>query len=88
MFSHELVEVSRFPAAAAAAAAAFASLAAIIATLTAAERVAELSLAAWCLVHGYATLWVETDLEAEARRAQRARLFARIIRRDAAGDRH
>jgi AcrR family transcriptional regulator len=86
MFSRELVYVSRFPDAAAAAAAAFGSLSGIIATLTSAERVAELSLAAWCLVHGYATLCVENALEAKSRRAQRARLFARIIRRDAAHD--
>jgi AcrR family transcriptional regulator len=83
MFSRELVDVSRFPATAAAAGAVFGSLSAIIATLTCAERVRELSLAAWCLVHGYATLCVECALEAGSRRERRASLFARIIRNDA-----
>jgi AcrR family transcriptional regulator len=85
MFSRELVDLSRFPEAAAAAAASFASLTAIVATLTTPDRVDEVSLAAWCLVHGYATLCIETGLEGESRRAQRARLFARIIRGDANG---
>jgi len=87
MFSRELVDVSRFPAAQEAAAGAFGSLSTIMTTLAPRERVAELSLAAWCLVHGYATLCIETALEAPARRAQRARLFARIIRNDAADER-
>jgi AcrR family transcriptional regulator len=84
MFSRELVDLARFPEATAASAACYGSLTAIVATLTTADRVAELSLAAWCLVHGYATLCIETGLEGENRRAQRARLFARLIRTEAA----
>jgi len=86
MFSRELVDVARFHEAAAAGAACYASLREIVATLTAADRVAELSLAAWCFVHGYATLCIETSLKDEGRRAERARLFARLIRADARHD--
>jgi hypothetical protein len=32
-----------------------------------------------CLVHGYATLCIEANLERKNRRRERARLFARII---------
>jgi AcrR family transcriptional regulator len=83
MFSRELVDLARFPEAAAAGAASFGNLAAIIAAFAPPERVEELSLAAWSLVHGYASLCIETGLEAEDRRAERARLFAHIIRSDA-----
>ena len=79
MFSRELVELSRFPAAQAASASAFGWLSSIVATIAPAERVEELSLAAWCLVHGYATLCIEADLEADSFRAMRAKLFADII---------
>lgn len=85
MFSRELVDLSRFPGAAAAAAAAFGHLCAIVATMAREDQVEELSLAAWCLVHGYATLCIETDLETEDRRTERARLFARIIREATSG---
>jgi len=80
MFSRELVELSRFPAAAQAGATAFGKLKAIVAAFAPADRVPELSLAAWSLVHGYATLCIEVSLEPDARRGARARLFARIIR--------
>ena len=80
MFSRELVNLSRFPAAAAAGSSAFDRLTAIVAALAPPEQVRELALAAWSLVHGYATLCIEVGLEAESRRAARARLFARIIR--------
>ena len=80
MFSQELVNLSRFPAAAQAGTAAFDKLREIVSALAAPERVAELSLAAWSLVHGYATLCIEVALEPVSRRAERARLFARIIR--------
>lgn len=39
----------------------------------------EVSLAAWCLVHGYATLSIETGLEPSERRSERALQFARMI---------
>jgi AcrR family transcriptional regulator len=80
MFSQELVDLSRFPAAARAGTAAFAKLKEIIAAFAPADQVGELSLAAWSLVHGYATLCIEVDLEPVGRRAERARLFGRVIR--------
>lgn len=80
MFSQELVDLSRFPAAAQAGAAAFDRLKLIIAALAPPDRVGELSLAAWSLVHGYATLCIELALEPKGRGAERARLFARIIK--------
>lgn len=80
MFSRELVNVSRFPAAAQAGARAFDKLREIVAALAPAERVPELALAAWSLVHGYATLCIEVALEPDSQRPARARLFARIIR--------
>jgi AcrR family transcriptional regulator len=80
MFSRELVDLSRFPMAQAAAATAFEALAGVVAGFAPKAQVAELSLAAWCLVHGYATLCIETDLEPAARRRDRARLFAQIVR--------
>ena len=80
MFSRELVDLSRFPAAAQAGTTAFGKLTEIIAAFAAADRVRELALAAWSLVHGYATLCIEVALEPDNRRAARALLFARIIR--------
>lgn len=80
MFSQELVDLSRFPAAAQAGTTAFGKLTEIVAAFAPADRVRELSLAAWSLVHGYATLCIEVALEPVGRRAERARLFARIIR--------
>jgi len=80
MFSQELVDLSRFPAAALAGAAAFDKLKQIVAAFAPADRVGEVSLAAWSLVHGYATLCIEIALEPVDRRAERAELFARIIR--------
>ncbi len=79
MFSRELVNLARFPAAAQARATAFAQLKAIVTGFAPEDRVAELALAAWSLVHGYATLCIEVALEPVERRAERARLFARII---------
>lgn len=83
MFCSELVSLSRFPAAAAAGRGAFDRLSEIVAAFAPPNQVRELSLAAWSLVHGYATLCIEVGLESETRRAARARLFARIIRRAA-----
>ena len=62
MFSSELVRLSRHPEAQKASEGGFARLVAIVARLAPAHRVEELSLAAWCLVHGYATLCIETQL--------------------------
>jgi AcrR family transcriptional regulator len=80
MFSRELVDLSRFPAAALAGRRAFDGLSEIVAAFAPPERVRELAVAAWSLVHGYATLCIEVALEPEARRGERARLFGRIIR--------
>jgi AcrR family transcriptional regulator len=80
MFSRELVDLSRFPAAAQAGGSAFGKLKDIVAVFAPADRVRELALSAWSLVHGYATLCIEVGLEPTARRGARARLFARIIR--------
>lgn len=80
MFSRELVDIARFPSAAAAGGLAFGKLSEIVAVFAPADRVRELALAAWSLVHGYATLCIEVGLEPDARRSERARLFARIIR--------
>lgn len=79
MFSKELVDLSRYAAAEAASSASFAHLIAIISTMAVPEAVADLSLAAWCLVHGYATLCLETGLEAPGHRHARAALFAGIV---------
>jgi AcrR family transcriptional regulator len=87
MFSRELVDLSRFPAAALAGSKAFDKLREIVAALAAADQVEDLALAAWSLVHGYATLCIEVALEPNARRGARARLFAGIIR-SAAGRMH
>ena len=80
MFSRELVDLARFPLAAQAGSAAFERLKEIVAAFAPPQRVGELSLAAWSLVHGYSTLSIEIALEPAARRDERARLFARIIR--------
>ncbi len=84
MFSRELVDLARFPEAAQAAAAAFETLKQIVSSCAPADRVTALSLAAWSLVHGYACLCIEVALEPSDHRAERARLFARIIRSAAA----
>jgi AcrR family transcriptional regulator len=79
MFSKELVDLSRHPATQAAASASFEQLKAIVGALASPEIVADLSLVAWSLVHGYATLCIETALEGPERRRARARLFASTI---------
>lgn len=79
MFACELVDQARFPEAAAAGARAFAVLVGVVATIVPQERVDDVSLAAWCLVHGYATLCIEIGLESPDRRAERARQFGRLI---------
>lgn len=80
MFSQELVDLSRFPEAAQAGRTAFGQLKQIVAAFAPADKVRDLALAAWSLVHGYATLCIEVALEPAALRSARARLFARIIR--------
>jgi AcrR family transcriptional regulator len=87
MFSKELVELTRFPEAMSAARESLSALSQIIGRLGRAPNVGEATLAAWCLVHGYTTLCIETDLETADRRAERARTFARIIESDLASSR-
>ena len=79
MFGRELVDLSRHEAARQAAAAALGELSAIIAALAPAADTREAGLVAWSLVHGYTSLCIETGLEAEGRRQDRARLFARAV---------
>ena len=79
MFGCELVDKTKFPDAAAAGTRAFAIMVAIVATIVAAGRVEEVSLAAWCSGHGYATLCIEDGLEPPERRAERARQFTYLI---------
>ncbi len=79
MFSKELVDLPRHPAAQAAASASFAQLAEIVAAIASPEAVADLSLVAWSLVHGYATLCIEAGLEGPERRRVRAALFASTL---------
>jgi AcrR family transcriptional regulator len=86
MFSRELVDLSKFPEAAAAGASAFGQLTAVVARYAAPQRVDELSLAAWSLVHGYSMLCIEANLEPTGRRSERARLFAHIISAEMAVD--
>jgi AcrR family transcriptional regulator len=83
MFSRELVDLSKFPEAAEAGAAAFLQLTAVVARFAKPDRVNDLSLAAWSLVHGYSMLCIESHLEPSERRSQRARLFAHIIQLEA-----
>jgi len=79
MFAHELVDIAKFPDATAASADAFSTLVAIVTTLCPPARAADLSLAAWSIVHGYATLCNEAGIEAPGKRGERARQFTNII---------
>jgi AcrR family transcriptional regulator len=79
MFSRELVDLSQFSAASAAGAAAFDALTSVVATLAPEDQVSDLALAAWCLVHGYATLCIEAKVDPGDRRSEHARLFGRLI---------
>ena len=79
MFSNELVDLSRHLEAQRAAAAAYAALAAIVGALATPGKAADATLAAWSIVHGYATLCIEFQIEDPALRRPRAALFARAI---------
>jgi len=83
MFSRTYVDTSYFPETAQAADSSFQSLVNIIAAFAPAERVEELALAAWCLVHGYATLSIELGFEEKQNNLQRAELFAALIKQNA-----
>lgn len=81
MFSKEIVDLSRHPAAQAAAAAAFQRLAEVVGGIATPDTTADLALASWSIVHGYATLCIEMGLEAPDQRPERAKLFAGLISR-------
>lgn len=84
MFGGELVDRARFPDAVTAGGRAFVVMADIVATIAPPTRVADISLASWCIVHGYASLCIEAGLEPPDRRTARARQFARLIAASAA----
>lgn len=79
MFGKELVDLTQHHDAQAAASTGLTELAAIIAGLAPGPAVQDVTLVAWSLVHGYTSLCVETGLEGQEKRAERARLFARTI---------
>ena len=79
MFSKELVAIKRHPTADAASHTAFGRLVEIVASLVPPDSVSDLSLVAWSVVHGYATLCIEAGLEGPERAPERARLFARTF---------
>jgi AcrR family transcriptional regulator len=79
MFSRELVDRSRFPIAKVAAEAAFHELTKVIATIVPDDQVEDSTLAAWSIVHGYATLCNETEIEPASQRKLRAAQFAQLV---------
>jgi AcrR family transcriptional regulator len=79
MFGKEFVDLSEHEEARAAARDALGGLAAIVAAIGPGMDVADITLVAWSLVHGYTSLCIEAGLEGSERRADRARLFGRII---------
>jgi AcrR family transcriptional regulator len=79
MFASELVDPASHPQVQAGHDSALAIVGGIVASLAAPEDAADLTLAAWALVHGYAILCNEVGLEGPERREVRAALFARII---------
>lgn len=83
MFSRELVDIRQFPETAAAADAAFHSLVEIVEAFAPPSNVDDLALAAWCLVHGYATLCIELRLEEQTESMRRASLFAALVKQKA-----
>ncbi|WP_116968977.1 TetR/AcrR family transcriptional regulator [Blastomonas sp. UPD001] len=82
MFQRELVDLSAYPAAAAASAAAFGRLAALVSSIVGEAAAADQAIAAWSLVHGYATLSNELEFEAAEAIDQRSRQFAALICKD------
>jgi AcrR family transcriptional regulator len=79
MFAKERVDLARYPGVQAASRAALERLRAIIAALAPADLVADLTIAAWSIVHGYAILCIEAGIEDAAQRGARAAQFARMI---------
>lgn len=83
MFQREIVDVAAYPEAAAASRRAFARIADAVASVTKENTAADLTIAAWSLVHGYATLLIETGVERPDAIPSRARLFAALVVRQA-----
>ncbi|GAA0652535.1 TetR/AcrR family transcriptional regulator [Brevundimonas lenta] len=79
MFASELVDPASHPQVQAGQGAALAVVTGIVAAMADTADAADLTLAAWALVHGYAVLCNEAGLEAPDRGEERAALFARII---------
>ncbi|MBB3937283.1 TetR/AcrR family transcriptional regulator [Aureimonas phyllosphaerae] len=79
MFARELVDLRRYPEVQAKAAAALASLSSIVGRVVGADAVADATLVAWGLVHGYTQLCIEAGIEGPAARPDRARLFAHAV---------
>jgi len=80
MYARELVDIADFPDAASAANDAYTALKKVVATMDVGGRNPnDVSLAAWCLVHGYATLCNEAGIEGSDQKASRAAMFAAII---------
>ncbi len=79
MFASELVDPASHPQVQEGHGSALAIVGSIVASMAGPEDAADLTLAAWAMVHGYATLCIEARLEGAERRAERAALFAHII---------
>ncbi len=79
MFASELIDPASHPQVQAGHGSALAIVEGVVASLASPEAAADLTLAAWALVHGYAVLCNEVGLEPPERREARATLFARII---------
>lgn len=79
MFSRELVDIQCHVRAREASRRAYAALEAIIAAIAPPDEGEGLSLAAWSLVHGYATLRNEAGMDVDARVSHRAAEFARLV---------
>lgn len=79
MFGRELVDLRRHSSVQAEANAAMDRLSAIVGQVVAADEVADATLVAWSMVHGYTELCIEAGLEGTAMRSGRARLFARAV---------
>lgn len=71
MFSRELVDPKQFPEVKSAGLNAYQTLVAIASRFAPPRRCEELSLAAWSIAHGYATLCIEAGLEDGSHRMQR-----------------
>lgn len=79
MFSSELTDLEQFPSALSASDATYDILKSVIRKLVEPELLEERALAAWSLVHGYATLCIEMNLENATQAKARAKQFASLL---------